>query len=43
MDLYVKDVAKANLRAFKNNLIRAVKISKGWLISINETFQYLRK
>jgi UDP-glucose 4-epimerase len=41
--VYVKDVAKANLLALKNDLIGAVNISTGREISINETFSLLKK
>jgi UDP-glucose 4-epimerase len=41
--VYVKDVAKANLLALKNDLIGAVNISTCMEISINETFSILKK
>jgi len=41
--VYVKDVARANLKAVKNDMIGAVNISTGREITINETFSLLNK
>jgi len=41
--VYVKDVAKANLLALKNNIIGAVNISTSQETTINDTFTLLNK